>query len=348
MPVPTLVSELSTTAGSNSPSGSDSPTVADDHLRAAYAFIAQHRDGIGFTQEATIASASTVDIGASTSLYVQITGTTTITSFGTAYNGPRFLRFAGVLTLTHNATTLIIPGGASITTATGDTCVVVPNGNAASGWRVVSYTRAALAPGNATNATNATGPAASTTTAGLLEVATDAEAQAGTDTSRAITAANLKAAQIQLGTAVTLTNQTAVDFTGIPSWAKRITVLFSGVSTNGTSNPVIQIGDSGGIENTGYLGASSSIDSAVATSNYTTGFGIRSSLAASVLNGSMVIEKISGNTWEARGVFGLSSAAATIITSGSKSLSDVLDRVRIFTGNGTDQYDAGSINISWE
>lgn len=165
MPVPTLVSELSTTAGSNSPSGSDSPTVADDHLRAGYSFIAQHRDGSGFTQESTIASAGTTDIGASTSLYAQITGTTTITSFGVAYNGPRFLRFTGILTLTHNATTLILPGGANITTAAGDTCIVVPNGNAASGWRVVSYERA--------NGTALNGVVSGAITTSSLTMATD-------------------------------------------------------------------------------------------------------------------------------------------------------------------------------
>lgn len=146
MPVPAAISDLSQTAASNSPAGSESPSLLDDYQRTLSAFIAMHRDGAGFTQEATVASGATTDIGAATSFYVQITGTTTITSFGTAYNGPRFVRFAGALTLTHNATTLILPGGANITTAAGDTCVVVPSGNAANGWRVISYQRAATSP----------------------------------------------------------------------------------------------------------------------------------------------------------------------------------------------------------
>lgn len=142
MPVPTLISELSQTASSNSPAGSESPTTADDYFRTYASFIAQLRDGKGFTAESDVASAATADIGAVNSYFVRITGTTTITSFGTNYNGPRFVRFAGILTLTHNATTLILPTGANITTAAGDTAIVVPVGNAATGWQVVAYQKA--------------------------------------------------------------------------------------------------------------------------------------------------------------------------------------------------------------
>lgn len=141
MPLPSAISDLSQTAASNSPAGSESPNTADDYLRTYASYIAKLRDGSGYTQEATVASAATADIGAATSMFVQITGTTTITSFGTNYVGARFIRFAGALTLTYNATTLILPGAANIATAAGDTCIVVPNGNAASGWRVIAYQR---------------------------------------------------------------------------------------------------------------------------------------------------------------------------------------------------------------
>lgn len=92
-------------------------------------------------QPANLASAATTDIGAQNTVLLNITGTTTITSFGTNYNGPRYLRFDGILTLTHNATTLILPGGVNITTAAGDSAIVVPNGTPANGWRVVGYQR---------------------------------------------------------------------------------------------------------------------------------------------------------------------------------------------------------------
>lgn len=141
MPVPTAISSLSQTAASNSPPGTESPTSADDYLRQQAAFIAMLRDGIGFTDPVQLASGATTSIGAQNSLFVEITGTTTITSFGTSYEGPRFLRFTGALTLTHNATTLNLPGAANITTAAGDTAIAIPN-QAGNGWNVVQYQRA--------------------------------------------------------------------------------------------------------------------------------------------------------------------------------------------------------------
>lgn len=92
--------------------------------------------------EIDVASAATTDIGIQNSNFIRITGTTTITSFGTTYRGPRFVRFGGVLTLTHNATTLILPSAANITTAAGDRAIITPIGNPASGWQVLAYERA--------------------------------------------------------------------------------------------------------------------------------------------------------------------------------------------------------------
>lgn len=139
MPIPSAISDLSTTPASNFPAGSESPSTIDDYLRTYASYIALLRDGKGQSAELTLASAATVDIGASNSPFVNITGTTTITSFGTNYTGARFIRFSGSLTLTHNVTTLILPGGANITTAAGDACIAVPY---ASGWRVAVYQRA--------------------------------------------------------------------------------------------------------------------------------------------------------------------------------------------------------------
>jgi len=142
MAAPTLITELSQTAGSNGPAGSVSPIELDNYDRAHASFIAQLRDGKGHAATASVASATTTDIGAANSLSVEITGTTTITGFGTAYSGPRLLRFAGALTLTDSAS-LALPGGANITTAAGDTCIASPN-LAASGWNVYAYQRAAV------------------------------------------------------------------------------------------------------------------------------------------------------------------------------------------------------------
>ena len=144
MAAPSLITELSQTAGSNGPAGSVSPIELDNYDRAHASFIAQLRDGKGHAATASVASATTTDIGAANSLSVEITGTTTITGFGTAYSGPRLLRFAGALTLTDSAS-LSLPGAANITAAAGDTCIAVPN-LAANGWNVVSYQRAAALP----------------------------------------------------------------------------------------------------------------------------------------------------------------------------------------------------------
>lgn len=100
------------------------------------AFFLEHLN----TVEISVASAGTCDIGAVKGLNVEITGTTTITSFGTAANKVRFGRFSGALTLTHNATSLILPGATNITTAAGDTFIA--KSNASGNWRVVNYTKA--------------------------------------------------------------------------------------------------------------------------------------------------------------------------------------------------------------
>jgi hypothetical protein len=163
------------------------------------------------------------------------------------------------------------------------------------------------------------------------------------------TDSNASRAQLQRivrATAVASTSGTSIDFTGIPAWVERITVMFQDVSSNGSSNFLIQLGDSGGIENTGYLGAGNTNAS---LTNYTTGFGISlPNTTASILQGSIAIQNITGNSWIASGCFSRSDAGATGITSGSKTLSDVLDRVRLTTINGTDTFDAGTVNILYE
>lgn len=90
--------------------------------------------------EVDVASAATVDIGGQTSTRLRITGTTTITSLGTNYRGPIVARFASALTLTHNATTLILPGGANIAVKAGDVLIFSPKAasGVVNGWQLVS------------------------------------------------------------------------------------------------------------------------------------------------------------------------------------------------------------------
>jgi hypothetical protein len=135
MPIPSTMADLSITAASNFPAGSESPTTGDDYLRA-YAAILRTTNAKG----ADIASAATTDIGAATGEFVDVTGTTTITGLGTIAAGiKRTVRFTGALTLTHNATSLILPGSANITTANGDVAQFISLGSG--NWKCTGYIR---------------------------------------------------------------------------------------------------------------------------------------------------------------------------------------------------------------
>lgn len=152
------------------------------------------------------------------------------------------------------------------------------------------------------------------------------------------------------GTAVASTSGTSIDFTSIPSWVKRVTVMFVGVSTSGTSIIQIQIG-AGSVTTTGYLGAGGYIQNAGASgvANFTSGFATTAVIpATAVLQGSMVITSFGSNTWVANGAFARSDAVVQNFGQGSIALGGTLDRVRITTVNGTDTFDAGSINILYE
>jgi hypothetical protein len=149
------------------------------------------------------------------------------------------------------------------------------------------------------------------------------------------------------GTAVASTSGTAIDFTGIPSWAKRITVMFNGVSINGTSSIIVQLGDAGGFETTGYLGSGCNGPNPVVS--FTTGFPCVVGVAAAfAYNGNAVITTLGSNAWSGNAVIGASSGGNPQYGGASKTLSDTLTQIRITTVNGTDTFDAGSINILYE
>ncbi len=171
---------------------------------------------------------------------------------------------------------------------------------------------------------------------------------AGTNT-QTLVAATGTLAPLIAGTAVASTSGTSIDFTDIPSWVKRITVMFSGVSTSGTSIVQIQVG-AGSVTTTGYTGASSQLGaSSTALTTLTSGIPIYSNIATYVVSGAMTITNVSGNIWVFNGCFAnLTTTSLQFVSSGGVSLGGVLDRVRITTVNGTDTFDAGSINILYE
>jgi hypothetical protein len=158
---------------------------------------------------------------------------------------------------------------------------------------------------------------------------------------------------ISRGTAVASTSGTSIDFTSIPSWVKKISVMLSGVSTSGTSITQIQLG-SGSVTTTGYIGTVDSWSSTLngTTASITSGLALYRSAfgsATNVLNGIATFTNLSSNNWV--GTFtGSITTSAIVITLASTqiSLSGTLDRIRITTVNGTDTFDAGSINILYE
>ena len=198
-------------------------------------------------------------------------------------------------------------------------------------------------------------------TSGYTEI--DAPAVAGSNTLRLPTgngsdgnilgtdgAGNLSWAdrgRMVLATAQNTTSGTSIDFTGIPSWAKRVTVMFNGVSLSGTSSILIRLGDSGGIENTGYTSASVTLSATNAVLSSTAGFLLRSGSATRTATGSVFLNLVGSNIWTSNGQVYL-EADAVSVTAGSKTLSDTFTQLRITTVNGTDTFDAGSINILYE
>ena len=149
---------------------------------------------------------------------------------------------------------------------------------------------------------------------------------------------------VNSATAQNSTSGTAINFTGIPAGIKRITVMFNGVSGSGTSAFLVQIG-SGAIANTGYI--ATSVNNVSGAINSTIGYPLNSGTATNTLIGHMVITLVSGNIWVSSHSTYVTSGVA-VYGGGTVTLSGTLDRVRITTVNGTDTFDAGSINILYE
>jgi hypothetical protein len=262
-----------------------------------------------------LASATTTDLS-TVGANVRITGTTTITGFGTAPSGvTRKLRFAAALTLTHNATSLILPGAANILTAAGDTAEAISLGSG--NWVLVNFTRAAAGY------------------AGNILLANP------------VAAANIG---INRGTAQATTSGTAIDFTGatgIPAGVRRVTLIFDDVSLSGTERLLVQLG-AGSIQTTGYLGSSGGIfgPNQCNSLSFTTGFITELANAGVFRMGAMQFFNISGNKWVQSHSIG-DSSGSVMHGGGVVTLSGVLDRLRI-TNTGSNTFDNGSVNLVWE
>jgi hypothetical protein len=162
------------------------------------------------------------------------------------------------------------------------------------------------------------------------------------------TAGNLMLVQ---GTAISspFSVPTAPEFTGIPSWVKRITVMVSSLSPSNTANMLIQLGSTT-YTTTGYRGSCQSWGpSSTITTLFTTGFGITNvtGTAADSFSGNFTISLLGSNIWTCSGSAGRDNQNLGSSTAGAVTLGGTLDRIRFYI-DGTATFDAGSINIQYE
>lgn len=177
--------------------------------------------------------------------------------------------------------------------------------------------------------------------------ATQAQVNAMTSTSTLLTP-NIN--KIVLGTEAASTSGTTVDYTSIPAGVRRITIMFNGVSTNGTSQIIVQLGDSGGFEPTGYQSAAYSQGGGSGTTS-TAGIAVATpTAAAGTFYGSVILslENSSNYTWVSQSNVYDSNSGNVYIGAGAKATSAQTDRLRITTAGGSDTFDSGAINISFE
>jgi hypothetical protein len=359
----------STTDSSNQPDGTD-PADIDADLRRLQATVRKYTRTIG----ANIASGATVDLATASGDYVTVTGTATITSLGTVSAGMRFwIAFNGAAVLTHNGTSLILPGAANITCASGDVACVESLGSG--NWRVVSYLKASGLPiagnfataganSNITSLTGLTTPlsVAQGGTGGANEAAAKAalNLETGVDlmpwvapsTSGQVLTSNgsawtsaTPASNVTRVAAQSITS-TGITFSGIPSTASVIYVQFRDVSTNGTQPWGFLLNS----ESSGYSGVCTSQTGATRVTMSTYGALNFGTQAAQSYSGILTLNRsgTSGNNWVFHGGIAETSGSDDNLSryAGDKSTSAALSSITI-TRVGADTFDNGSVSISY-
>ena len=172
------------------------------------------------------------------------------------------------------------------------------------------------------------------------------------DATQTLTNKTIQGGAISSGTAVTLTNQSTVDYTSLPSWVKRITFMFNGLSLSGTDGPIVRLGYGGTptYVTSGYGGGAQSLSTTPASGAEQPGnaFNIQSFNAANTLIGIMTIVLLdaSTNTWVSTTTL-YNTSTSMSWSNGSVSLSGTLTALRL-TRTGTNTFDAGKVNILYE
>jgi hypothetical protein len=170
------------------------------------------------------------------------------------------------------------------------------------------------------------------------------------DADAAAQRATLTTWQQQASSTTATTSGTSHDFTSIPAGTRRITLALAGVSTSGTSSIILQLGDSGGVETSGYASGSVSAVNAAASAGATATNGIILAVTGptSVHHGIVTLQHMGSNLWAVGGALGRSDVAVGTTCGGSKTLSGELTSLRLTTAGGADTFDAGSINAVYE
>ena len=335
-------SQLSSIAGTNTITAGATPPLTAYATGSIYSFIAANTNTGAATLSIDGLTATSITKNGSVALSagdIQIGKMTLVEYDGTTFQLINNIVYGGSITngtiVSLTAPISVANGGTGLATITANN-VLLGNNTAA---------LQTVAPGTTGNVLVSDGTTwkSSTTFAptaiGQIPFSTDGTSYVATQ-------------KIVQSTLQASTSGTNIDFTSIPSWVKRITVMFNGVSTNGVSNIIIQIGTSGGIQTTGYVGAGTFLatGASVFGTAFTTGFGYRTENATATYSGAtqILLCDTSSGLWVASGTLGSTSTIAGYTTGGAKTLSGTLDRVRITTVGGTDTFDAGSINIMYE
>jgi len=334
-------SQLTSIAGTNTITATATPTLTAYATGAIYSFIAANTnsgaatlsiDGLtakSITKNGAVAL-SAGDIQAGKMMLVEYDGTTFQLINNIVYGGS--ITNGNIVSLTSPLG--VSNGGTGLATLTANN-VLLGNG-VATVQLVAPSTSGNLLASDGTTWNSTTPVVVAPTVAGQVPFCTNGSTYTATQ-------------KIVPMTAVASTSGTSIDFTSIPSWVKRITLVFQNVSLSGTANFLIQLGTGGTPTTSGYSSGSSSMGNLVAS--VTSSSGIIMSVggtAAYALSGSITFCNLSSNIWAANGVGGYTGTTGTVTVGGHISLGGTLNMLRFTTTNGTDTFDAGSVNVLYE
>lgn len=314
-----------------------------------------------------------VSVGSNTgavTLNINSLGAKSITKLGTTALAANDIPSGAVVEVVYDGTQFQLVGLASSHATLADNATNSTNAtnattatNLASGsagtlpYQSASGTTAMLAAGTSGNVLLSGGagsPTWSATTGTGSVVKADSPTLTGTLTAATVNGTTMQQGGVAiprmvLSTAQNTTSGTAIDFTGIPSWVKRVTVIFNSVSTNGTgAGFLVQIG-SGSVTTSGYTSVGNGYNQTNSTAGFTSsaGFVIFTNLNANAMFATLSINLVSGSTYVSSHA-GTNNSSTVMAGGGGVTLSGVLDRVRVTTTNGTDVFDLGSVNILYE